>query len=193
MHGGRLKAWMGIKTPDLRLLDFYHAIAPGDQGRVALLLEKFLESCCSLSYQNLFEVRFRLTFRLQHHTGQYYPVLLSLAFSTFHGSCSHILKGIIQDLRILLPPCDVRHRASGPTAYVNRLEFLVEHSTEAPYTKSERKVIDLLMNGLSNKQISDQLHIGIPTVKTHLGNIYRKSGCKGRAAFIALKAGREMK
>ncbi|OIJ10141.1 DNA-binding response regulator [Anaerobacillus arseniciselenatis] len=41
-------------------------------------------------------------------------------------------------------------------------------------TKREREVLLLLGEGKSNKEIGDELHIGIKTVKTHVSNILSK-------------------
>jgi DNA-binding CsgD family transcriptional regulator len=38
----------------------------------------------------------------------------------------------------------------------------------------EREVFELIIEAKSNKEISDRLHIGVPTVKTHINNIYKK-------------------
>ena len=46
-------------------------------------------------------------------------------------------------------------------------------------------MLQLLQKGYSNQQISTQLFMSIPTVKTHTGNIYRKLGVSSRAAAIS--------
>ncbi len=55
-------------------------------------------------------------------------------------------------------------------------------------TKRERQILNFLMAGLSNKEISDMLEISIHTVKNHLYSIYNKLGVSGRTqAVIAAK------
>ena len=56
-------------------------------------------------------------------------------------------------------------------------------------TDRERQVLALLVEGLSNNEISEQLSIGLATVKYHLNNIYTKLGAKNRveAATIAIE------
>nr|WP_319394499.1 LuxR C-terminal-related transcriptional regulator [uncultured Desulfobacter sp.] len=51
-------------------------------------------------------------------------------------------------------------------------------------TGRETEMIPLLAQGLSNKQIADQLCISAFTVKTHLRNIYRKLGVSSRIEAI---------
>ena len=55
-------------------------------------------------------------------------------------------------------------------------------------TEREREVLALLVQGLSNPEISQQLSISMATVKYHLTNIFSKLGAKNRVdvATIAL-------
>jgi len=50
----------------------------------------------------------------------------------------------------------------------------------------EQEVLSLLISGLSYQQIADQLFISLPTVKTHVSNIYRKAGVKNKVGLINL-------
>jgi NarL family two-component system response regulator LiaR len=56
-------------------------------------------------------------------------------------------------------------------------------------TKKEREILPLLIKGLPNLEISNQLHISLATVKFHLANIYSKLGVRNRveATTIALE------
>jgi DNA-binding CsgD family transcriptional regulator len=47
-------------------------------------------------------------------------------------------------------------------------------------TASERRVAELVMQGLGNQEVAGQLSISKRTVDTHLGRIYRKLGISGR-------------
>jgi len=61
-------------------------------------------------------------------------------------------------------------------------------------TNRERQVIDLLGEGLSNKEIATRLHIAVHTVKSHVHNILEKLALRSRlevAAFThAAKGGK---
>ena len=48
----------------------------------------------------------------------------------------------------------------------------------------EAAIIELLLKGLSNKEIADQLHISEETVKKHVYNTFKKMSVKNRAALI---------
>ena len=42
----------------------------------------------------------------------------------------------------------------------------------------EEKVLNLLMKGLSNQEIADELFVSVNTIKNHVANIYKKTGMK---------------
>ena len=51
-------------------------------------------------------------------------------------------------------------------------------------TETEREVCRLVSEGLSNEAAAGRLTISVRTVETHLTNIYRKTGRKGRLALV---------
>lgn len=51
----------------------------------------------------------------------------------------------------------------------------------------ERKIFDLIRNGMSNKEISAECNIELTTVKSHVGSIYSKLKIKSRKEAINLK------
>jgi two-component system, NarL family, nitrate/nitrite response regulator NarL len=53
-------------------------------------------------------------------------------------------------------------------------------------TVRERQIALLVCDGLSNKQLGEQLNLTEGTVKVHLHKIYRKLGLRNRAALSAL-------
>lgn len=52
--------------------------------------------------------------------------------------------------------------------------------TAAPLTAREEDVLPLLVEGLSNQEIADRLHLGVTTVKTHVANLMDKLGAQNR-------------
>jgi len=56
----------------------------------------------------------------------------------------------------------------------------------AALTRRELDVLHLLTAGLANKEIGERLYLSADTVKTHLGNIYRKLGVESRAHAVAV-------
>jgi DNA-binding NarL/FixJ family response regulator len=54
----------------------------------------------------------------------------------------------------------------------------------ATLTERERDVLRLLAKGLSNDELAHDLHLGEPTVRTHVGRIYSKVGARDRAQAV---------
>jgi two-component system, NarL family, nitrate/nitrite response regulator NarL len=59
------------------------------------------------------------------------------------------------------------------------------------FTGREREIVDLLMQGMSNRQIAQGLGIAEATVKKHLHHVYRKFGVRSRALLIVEQAARK--
>ena len=57
---------------------------------------------------------------------------------------------------------------------------------QALLTDRERDVLRLLAAGLANREIGERLFLSSDTVKTHLGNIYRKLGVEGRTQAVVM-------
>ena len=55
---------------------------------------------------------------------------------------------------------------------------------QALLTERELDVLRLLAAGLANREIGERLFLSPETVKTHLGNIYRKLGVEGRTQAV---------
>lgn len=55
-------------------------------------------------------------------------------------------------------------------------------------TPREREVLRLLVGGLTNQQIADELYIGLTTAKTHVGALYSKSGATSRVQLASMGA-----
>lgn len=57
-------------------------------------------------------------------------------------------------------------------------------------TKREREIIDMVILGLSNKEISQKIFVSLVTVKMHIYNIFEKTGVKNRVELVNLFASR---
>ncbi|WP_426245226.1 LuxR C-terminal-related transcriptional regulator [Nocardioides sp. LHG3406-4] len=64
----------------------------------------------------------------------------------------------------------------------------VRHSPLALLTRAERQVADKIADGLTSRQIADELYISPRTVDAHLSHIYRKLDINTRARLAAMVA-----
>lgn len=56
--------------------------------------------------------------------------------------------------------------------------------SEMMFSNKENQIINMVLTGCSNKQISQLLEIKEKTVKWHLTSVYKKAGVKTRSQLI---------
>ena len=74
---------------------------------------------------------------------------------------------------------------------VEQPDTVLNSQPPTPLTPREIEILELASEGLSNKDIANQLSLSLRTVKAHLTNIFSKMGCGSRTDAIikGLKAG----
>ncbi len=104
------------------------------------------------------------------------------------GAKGYLLKGMNADE--LTDAIRTVHagRTRIPTVVAERL---AERVSGTELTAREHEVLRLIVQGYSNKEIGNQLHISEATVKTHINNLLSKLGVSDRtqAATTALQRG----
>jgi DNA-binding NarL/FixJ family response regulator len=86
----------------------------------------------------------------------------------------------------------IRQVLAGETFVDPRLapEFLAPEPAprppEGPLSAREREVLQMLADGLSNREVSERLVVSAETVKTHVKNILVKLEAEGRAQAVAI-------
>lgn len=73
-----------------------------------------------------------------------------------------------------------------PTAHDKPDPIFMQRMKEAMLTPREQEVLYLVVKGLSNREIADQLFISEHTVKNHMSNIFQKLGASDRTQVIAM-------
>ena len=71
---------------------------------------------------------------------------------------------------------DKQHRSSDNSASDN--------ATTEPLTPRETEILKLMARGLSNQEISQELFVSMPTVKTHVTHILRKTNSRDRVQAV---------
>lgn len=59
-------------------------------------------------------------------------------------------------------------------------------------TEREREILDLLTDGLCNKEIAQRLYLSVRTVEVHLRNVYAKLGVRSRLEAVTRAARRDL-
>ena len=67
-----------------------------------------------------------------------------------------------------------------------------EQADDAILTKKQKKVLDLLSQGLSNKDIADKLFLTENTVKSHLMTLFKKLNVKNRTECVLVARERRL-
>lgn len=89
---------------------------------------------------------------------------------------------VVADGGALLAP-SITRRLIG--RFANRLEPATGLVAKiADLTAREKEVLMAIARGLSNQEISESLHIGSATVKTHVSNVLSKLGVRDRAQAV---------
>jgi len=55
-----------------------------------------------------------------------------------------------------------------------------------PITPKEMRVLNLVAQGMSNREVADQISVSVETVKSHLKSIYSKMGVNRRTQAVSL-------
>ncbi len=76
-----------------------------------------------------------------------------------------------------------KHEADGPTRLAGESSIALERLSPA-----ERRVFDLVLDGLSTQAIADKLVLSEATIRSHLTHIYEKLGVHGRIELLARRA-----
>jgi LuxR family maltose regulon positive regulatory protein len=92
---------------------------------------------------------------------------------------------VFADLRLTIDDCQLPDKTGADRKYPEGASSKIIDPLVEPLSKRELEILELLAIRLSNQEISDNLHISVPTVKTHLSHICQKLEVKGRHVAVA--------
>ena len=73
-----------------------------------------------------------------------------------------------------------------PLSVISSVQWLARLGELYRLTAAELRVLCLLGDGLQPKAIAAELQVSLETVRTHLGVLYEKTGCRRQAALVRL-------
>lgn len=99
------------------------------------------------------------------------------------GANGYVLKDVLEDE--LTDAVRTVHKGKKyiPT---NVAQILSEYLGEETLTPSEQRIVEMIVAGLNNKMIAEELFISENTVKSHLKNIFGKLGVNDRSQVVAV-------
>ena len=104
------------------------------------------------------------------------------------GATSYLQKNVTaEELAAAIRAAHAGHSTLSPEA----TDALIHATRQRPdigfdLTEREREVLSLLVKGLPNLEMSNQLSISMATVKYHLTNIFTKLGAKNRVEAVTI-------
>ncbi|WP_276979488.1 helix-turn-helix transcriptional regulator [Flavobacterium filum] len=113
-------------------------------------------------------------------------ILGMLIFNVFHYSSSYGLVEINNRNSLFLVPFILLVCGLGVLLGTTKKDIEFELAYQNQITDREKKVIELISQGKKNQEIADELFNDISTIKTHLNNIYKKTGAKNRKELALL-------
>ena len=151
------------------------------------LFTKFIEYCHSLEAGVHKESRFSMNYRYKRKDNVYIQVLQQYVILETDEVGNPLLNfGICTDITAHKPDNKVVFSIS----HYNKKKGFKMVSSESFFNKSsiiskrETEIVKHIHKGLSTSKIAEKLNISTSTVKTHRGNIFRKTNCKNSSELI---------
>ena|SRR6218665_1947274 len=123
-----------------------------------------------------------------------YPVLKIIFLSTHNdevlkdyfyskGACAYLTKNT--DTEILAETIRLVHENKYMPAYEKSSTRKKLNSTGFGFSRRESEIIPLILEGKSNKEIADKLHIGNKAVEAHKKNLFKKTKTQSVVGFVS--------
>ncbi len=76
-----------------------------------------------------------------------------------------------------------------PTALIEDGKISTGFRKEYGISNREAEIVELISHGMSNKEIASSLNVSFTTVRTHVYNIFRKTGARSRVELLRIVSG----
>lgn len=103
-----------------------------------------------------------------------------LVFNVFHFSANYGIVEINNVHSLLLVPFIILVCWLGMTLGSKKASDDLKIAYQNQLSEREKVVFELVLIGKKNQEIANELFVDISTVKTHINNIYKKTGVKNR-------------
>jgi NarL family two-component system response regulator LiaR len=137
--------------------------------------------------------------------GERWPAIRVIALTNFQeadqvrgaleaGATGYLLKNVTaDDLAKAIRSAYAGRSTLAPEATEALIQTVVQHPELGfDLTRREEEVLALMVRGMSNADIAEELVIGLSTAKFHVSNILSKLGVKSRAEAVALALERQL-
>ena len=78
---------------------------------------------------------------------------------------------------------------SRPTALLEEGKISEAFVSAYKISQREAEVVELISRGLSNQEIADKMHVSLSTARTHIYNVFQKTGAKSRVELLRIVSG----
>ncbi len=192
-----IRTVLGILPDNFSTKIIFDTIHPDDRARFVAHEQKVTEFFEQLSPEKVLKYKVSYDYRLKCADGSYKWILQQVTTiqSSEEGAVIRVL-GVHTDISHLKTdnrPSGLSFLGlEGEPSYLNvPIQSTSFISDKELFSKREKEILQLIMNGYTSAQIAENLFISIQTVHSHRKNILFKSECKTNAelAAMAIKKG----
>ncbi len=78
---------------------------------------------------------------------------------------------------------------SRPTTLLEEGKISESFVSAYKISRREAEVVELIAHGLSNQEIADKMYVSLSTARTHIYNVFQKTGAKSRVELLRIVSG----
>ncbi len=181
---------LGYDPENLKAASFLDNIHPDDQLYFIQFEQKLAIFFRELSIEKILKYKVQYDFRIKDINGKYKRILHQLTIIE-HDEYKNLLRsfGIHTDISHIKkdgkPELSFIGFDGEPSFHNIPVESTLFLPAKELFTKREKEVLKLVVNGFLSSEIAERLFISLHTVNTHRKNILRKSNCSTLPELIS--------